>query len=367
VEGLVTVEPIGKTSNRTEGAVTRILLTGSEGYIGSVLGHRLVTGGYQVVGADTGYYRAGWLYNDGKDRPALLSRDVRTLTVADLEGFDAVVHLAELSNDPLCAQDPELTFAINHKASAALARNAKAAGVKRFVYASSCSVYGAGAGDDAVDEGTPTNPQTPYAKCKVLVEEEVSKLADASFCPIFLRNATAFGASPAMRFDIVLNNLAGLAWTTRRIAMISDGSPWRPLVHVQDICGAILAALRAPRAAVAGEIFNVGSDGQNYRIREIAEAVGEAFPGCEITFGRNDGDNRSYRVSFAKISQGLPGFRCAWDVRRGAAQLHALFEHIGLTEEGFKAPPHTRLMQLRHLAETRQIDSDLRWKHHDFS
>ncbi len=276
MEGLVTVEPIGKTSNRTEGAVTRILLTGSEGYIGSVLGHRLVTGGYQVVGADTGYYRAGWLYNDGKDRPALLSRDVRTLTVADLEGFDAVVHLAELSNDPLCAQDPELTFAINHKASAALARNAKAAGVKRFVYASSCSVYGAGAGDDAVDEGTPTNPQTPYAKCKVLVEEEVSKLADASFCPIFLRNATAFGASPAMRFDIVLNNLAGLAWTTRRIAMISDGSPWRPLVHVQDICAAIICTLRAPRGGGAGEVFNVGSDDQNYRIREIAEAVGEA-------------------------------------------------------------------------------------------
>jgi nucleoside-diphosphate-sugar epimerase len=367
MESLVTVEPIGETLKRTEGAVTRILLTGSEGYIGSVLGHRLVSNGYQVVGADTGYYRAGWLYNDGKDRPALLSRDVRTLTVADLEGFDAVVHLAELSNDPLCAQDPELTFTINHKASVALARNAKAAGVKRFVYASSCSVYGAGAGDDAVDEGAPTNPQTPYAKCKVLVEEEVSKLADAGFCPTFLRNATAFGASPAMRFDIVLNNLSGLAWTTGRIAMISDGSPWRPLVHVQDICGAIVATLRAPRSAVAGEIFNVGSDAQNYRIREIAEAVGEAFPGCEVTFGRNDGDNRSYRVSFAKITQGLPGFRCAWDVRRGAFQLHDLFEHIGLTEQGFKAPPHTRLEQLKHLTTTRQIDSSLRWRTHDFS
>lgn len=367
MEDLVTLEPTRETSSGNGGAVTRVLLTGSEGYIGSVLGHRLMASGYEVVGADTGYYRAGWLYNDGKNRPPLLSRDVRTLTVADLEGFDAVVHLAELSNDPLCAQDPELTFAINHKASVALARNAKAAGVKRFVYASSCSVYGAGAGDNAVDEQAPTNPQTPYAKCKVLVEEEVSRFGDAGFCPTFLRNATAFGASPAMRFDIVLNNLAGLAWTTGRIAMISDGSPWRPLVHVQDICGAIVATLRAPRSAVAGEIFNVGSDSQNYRIREIAEAVGEAFPNCEITFGRNDGDNRSYRVSFAKISQGLPGFRCGWDVRRGAFQLHALFEHIGLTEQGFKAPPHTRLEQLKHLTATKQLDPELRWKHHDFS
>lgn len=366
MEGVVTAEPTAKVGAKDATDVTRILLTGSEGYIGSVLGHRLMASGYTVVGVDTGYYRAGSLYNDIKDRPALLNRDVRTLTAADLEGFDAVVHLAELSNDPLCAQDPELTFAINHRASAALARAAKAAGVKRFVYASSCSVYGA-AGDDAVDETAPTNPQTPYAQCKVLVEEEVSKLTDGDFCPTFLRNATAFGASPSMRFDIVLNNLSGLAWTTKRIAMVSDGSPWRPLVHVQDICAAIMATLRAPRSAVAGEVFNVGSDAQNYRVREIAEAVGEAFPGCEITFGRSDGDNRSYRVAFGKITKALPEFRCEWDVRRGAHQMRALFEYIALTEEGFKTPPHTRLQQLRHLTTTQQLDSELRWRHHDFS
>lgn len=367
MEDLVTLAPGDEEDLAAgEAAVSRVLVTGSEGYIGSVLGHRLLSAGYRVVGVDTGYYRSGWLFNDGRDRPALLNRDVRELTPADLEGFDAVVHLAELSNDPLCERDPDLTFEINHRASAALARHAKAAGVGRFVYASSCSVYGA-AGDEAVTETSPVNPQTAYARCKVLVEEEVSGLADAGFCPTFLRNATAFGASPAMRFDIVLNNLAGLAWTTRRIAMTSDGSPWRPLVHVDDICSAILATLAAPRAAVAGEVFNVGHDDQNYRVVEIAEAVAEAFPDCEVSFGRNDGDNRSYRVAFAKIATGLPGFACAWDARRGARQLRQLFEHVGLTEQGFRAPAHTRLEQLRHLTTTRQLEPNLRWRPHDLS
>ena len=315
---------------------------------------------------DTGYYRSSSLFNDGKNRPAILARDVRDITEEDVEGYDAVIHLAELSNDPLCEQDPELSFAINHKASAALARKARSAGVGRFIYASSCSVYGA-AGDGAVDETTPPNPQTAYARCKVLVEEEVSGLANADFAPTFLRNATAFGASPSMRFDIVLNNLAGLAWTTKRIAMTSDGSPWRPLVHVRDICSAIIETLRAPREAAAGEILNVGSNDKNYRVREIAEAVGEAFPDCEVTFGRNDGDNRSYRVSFDKINSVLPGFRCEWDARRGARQLRALFERIGLTPERFAAPAHTRLSQLSHLTTTGQVDSSLRWVLDDFS
>src|SRR5690606_27250880 len=217
------------------------------------------------------------------------------------------------------------------------AAKAKAAGVRRFIYTSSCSVYGAAGGGEAMTEESPTDPQTIYARCKVMVERDVSALASEDFTPVFLRNATAFGVSPSMRFDIVLNNLAGLAWTTKRIAMVSDGTPWRPLVHVQDICQAILAVLKAPRAAVCGEIFNVGDDAQNYRVAEIAEAVAEAFPDCTLSFGKSDGDNRSYRVSFAKIRRHLPGFRCAWDVARGARQLRALFEHVGLTAEGFAA------------------------------
>lgn len=344
-----------------ESSVGHVLVTGSDGYIGSVLGHLLMSDGHRVTGIDTGYYRSSSLFNDGKSRPAVLHRDIRDITVDDLEGVDAVVHLAELSNDPLCEQDPELSYKINHRASVALARAAKAAGVRRFVYASSCSVYGA-AGDEAVDETATPNPQTAYARCKVMVEDEVSGLAGPDFTPTFLRNATAFGASPAMRFDIVLNNLAGLAWTTKRIAMTSDGQPWRPLVHVRDICGAIRATLRAPRQRVSGEILNVGSDANNYRIHEIASAVGEAFPDCEVTFGSNDGDTRSYRVAFEKIGRVLPDFGCEWDVHRGARELRVLFERIGLTEQGFKARAHTRLAQLKWLTETGQVDSELRWQ-----
>jgi nucleoside-diphosphate-sugar epimerase len=366
MEGLVTPEPFAETTSDADVVSMRILVTGADGYIGSVLASRLLECGHQVVGLDTGYYRAGWLFNDGKDRPTQLNRDIRGVTADDLEGFDAVVHLAELSNDPLGAHDPEKTYQINHRASVDLAESAKRAGVARFVYTSSCSVYGA-AGQDIVSETSPVNPQTAYARCKALVEGDVGRLADADFCPTFLRNATAFGVSPRMRFDIVLNNLAGLAWTTGRLAMTSDGTPWRPIVHVQDICEAIIATLQAPRAAVNGEIVNVGADANNYRIREIADALSEVFPECEITFGDNDGDNRSYRVSFDKIGRVLPGFRCAWDVHRGARQLRALCEHIGLTEEMFTAPPYTRLRELQRLVDTGQLDDTLRWRHHDFS
>ncbi|HEX2886741.1 SDR family oxidoreductase [Vineibacter terrae] len=347
-------------------APLRVLVTGADGFIGSVLTPVLLDRGFDVVGLDTGYYRAGLLYHDGKDRPATLTRDVRSLTARDLEGFDAVVHLAELSNDPLCQHDPQKTYAINHLGSVALARAAKEAGVSRFVYASSCSVYGA-AGDSTKTEAAEPDPQTAYAHCKVLVERDVQALADDDFSPTFLRNATAFGASPRIRFDIVLNNLAGLAWTTGRIAMTSDGTPWRPLVHVQDICGAIAATLGAPRATVAGQIFNVGDNANNYRVREIAAAIGEAFPNCKIELGSNAGDNRSYRVSFDKIHSVLPGFRCRWTAQRGARQMRSLFEHIAMPEQTFNAAPFTRLRELQRLLDTQQIDSDFYWRPHDFS
>ncbi len=344
----------------------RVLVTGCDGYIGSVLAPTLLERGYDVVGIDTGYYRSGWLYHDGRDRPAIRARDVRDLTVADVEGFDAVVHLAELSNDPMCENDPQLTHAINHRGSVALAEVCKEAGVRRFVYASSCSIYGT-AGNGAKTEESPPNPLTAYATCKLGVEREVVQLMDKDFCPTFLRNATAFGASPRMLFDLVLNNLAGLAWTTKRITMTSDGKPWRPLVHVQDISDAVAAVLEAPRDAVAGEVLNVGDDDNNYRIQEIAEVVAESFPGCALEFGDSTGDDRSYRVSFAKIRKHLPNFRCRWNLRRGAEELHTVFRHVGLTEELFVSPAHTRLKQLKKLVETGQLANDFRWRAHELS
>jgi nucleoside-diphosphate-sugar epimerase len=272
--------------------------------------------------------------------------------------------MAELSNDPLGQLAPNITFDINHKGSVRLAEAARAGGVKRFVYMSSCSVYGVAEGGD-VTEMSPVNPQTAYAVCKTRVERDVSQMANADFSPTFMRNATAYGASPRMRFDIVLNNLAGLAWTTREIKMTSDGTPWRPLVHGLDICRAILAVLEAPTEAVHNEIFNVGDTMHNYRVREIAEIVAAAFPGCSVAFGPPSPDNRSYRVSFEKIRRHLPGFNCEWDARRGARQLYELFKRIDMTDEVFQFRAFTRLKQLEYLIRTQQIDEQFFWRCED--
>ncbi|CAA9310793.1 MAG: UDP-glucose 4-epimerase [uncultured Frankineae bacterium] len=337
----------------------RVMLTGSEGYLGCLLGPELARDGHDVVGVDTGFYRNGWLYH-GVDRTvATLDRDVRRLTVEDLRGVDAVVHMAELSNDPLGDLIGDITYDVNHAGSVRLARLAKQAGVERFVYMSSCSVYGVA--DGVVDETSPIAPQTAYAVCKGLVERDVRQLADDAFSPTFLRNATAFGASPRMRFDIVLNNLSGLAWTTGEIAMTSDGSPWRPLVHAMDIGKAIRCVLAAPRDVVHDEVFNVGSDDQNYQVRDIAERVAAAFPGCTTRFGEQGADNRSYRVDFSKITAALPGFRCDWDADRGAEQLAAVFRSIELDRDTFTGRGHTRLKQLQHLLSTKQVDAELYW------
>lgn len=337
----------------------KILLTGSAGYIGIVTAPVLIEHGHEVVGFDTGFYAGGWLYHGLRQQPRQLFGDIRHLAASDLAGYDAVVHMAELSNDPLGQLNPEITFQINHRGSVALAEAAKAAGVKRFVYMSSCSVYGIGS-DEFMSEDGRLQPQTAYAECKMLVERDVAALADDDFSPTFLRNATAFGASPRMRFDIVLNNLAGLAWTTGKIAMISDGTPWRPLVHILDIADAIGCVLAAPREAIHNQVFNVGDSAQNYRVRDIAEIVAAAFPGCALSFGTNDSDNRSYRVSFEKAKT-LPGFRCRRDAAFGAQQLRAVFEQIAMTGEEFAARPYTRLKQLKYLLETKQIDSDFFW------
>jgi nucleoside-diphosphate-sugar epimerase len=339
----------------------KLFVTGTEGYLGSLLAPELISAGHDVTGVDTGFYGDHSLYQSRSPRPKTFFKDIRRISADDLEGFDAVVHLAELSNDPLGQLAPNITFDINHKGSVRLAERARAAGVKRFVYMSSCSVYGVGAGDALLTEGSVLNPQTAYAECKSRVERDVRPLATKDFAPTYLRNATAYGASPRMRFDIVLNNLCGLAWTEGSIKMVSDGTPWRPLVHGLDIAQAILAVLAAPVEAIYNESFNVGSTEQNYRVSEIAGIVGEVFPGCEVSFGSSASDNRSYRVDFSKIREHLPSFKCAWDARRGAEQLHALFARIGMTPALFTDRAFTRLKQLEHLIRTGQIDADFFW------
>jgi nucleoside-diphosphate-sugar epimerase len=337
----------------------KVLVTGTEGYLGCLLAPTLMGRGHEVIGVDTGYYRQGWLYNGVAETAKTLAKDIRNITVEDLQGVDAIVHMAELSNDPLGELLSEVTYTVNHRGSVRLAELAIEAGIERFVYMSSCSVYGVAEG--TVDESSPINPQTAYADCKTLVERDLRKLASDSFSPTFMRNATAFGASPRQRFDIVLNNLSGLAWTTNKIAMNSDGTPWRPLVHGLDIAKSIYCALEAPRDAVHNQTFNVGSNEQNYQVREIAETVATEFPGCELAFGPPGGDNRSYKVNFDKISSELPGFSCDWNAAKGAHQLHQVFEQIGMDEATFTGRGHTRLKQLEHLIATKQLDADLFW------
>jgi nucleoside-diphosphate-sugar epimerase len=338
----------------------KVLVTGTEGYLGSLLPPLLVERGHEVIGVDTGFYKVGWLYNGTNLTAKTLNKDIRNITAEDLEGVEAIVHMAELSNDPTGQLSPTITYDINHKGSVRLATIAKEAGVRRFVYMSSCSVYGVATEGDVTEE-SPVNPQTAYAECKTLVERDVKPLADDNFSPTFMRNATAFGASPRMRFDIVLNNLAGLAWTTKEIKMTSDGTPWRPLVHALDIGKSIACALEAPRDIVHNQIFNVGDTSNNYRVKEIAEIIAEIFEGCSLSFGDQGADNRSYRVSFEKINSTLPGFKCDWDAKRGAEQLYKLFQQIDMTKETFESRGFTRLKQLEYLIRTQQIDKDFFW------
>ncbi len=338
----------------------KVLVTGTEGYLGSLLPPLLMEKGHEVLGVDTGYYKVGWLYNGTTVTAKTLNKDIRHITTEDLAGVEAIVHMAELSNDPTGQLSPTITYDINHKGSVRLANIAKAAGIRRFVYMSSCSVYGVATEGD-VTESSPVNPQTAYAECKTFVERDLQLMADDNFSPTFMRNATAFGASPRMRFDIVLNNLSGLAWTTKEIKMISDGTPWRPLVHALDICKSIYCALEAPRDIIHNQIFNVGDTANNYRVKEVAEIIAKTFTGCQLTFGENGSDNRSYRVNFEKINKNLPGFKCDWNAERGTEQLFNLFQQIDLTSEDFLSRGFTRLKQLEYLIRTQQIDQNFFW------
>jgi len=339
----------------------RVLVTGSRGYVGSVLVRLLLDEGHEVHGLDADFFRDCTFAGSLTDVPTRV-KDVRDVTLEDVAGFDAVCHLAALSNDPLGDYKPELTESINHHAAVRLATLAKQAGVGRFLFASSCSNYGA-AGDDFLTETAAFNPVTPYGKSKVAVERDLTAMADDSFTPVFLRGSTAYGVSTRIRFDLVLNNLVAWAFTTGRIFMKSDGTPWRPLVHVEDLARSYVAALAAPREAVHAEAFNVGSTAENYRIRELAEIVAAVVPGCEVAFAEGAGpDKRCYRVDCNKIARVLPGFKPQWTARRGAEQLITAYRERGLTAEEFEGPRFSRIAHLKHLIAENRMTPELVWR-----
>ncbi|TDE41340.1 SDR family oxidoreductase [Nonomuraea mesophila] len=337
----------------------RVLLTGHQGYLGTVMAGRLAAAGHDVTGLDSGLF-AGCVLGPSPADPPGYRADLRDVRADMLDGVDAVVHLAALSNDPLGALAPELTYAINHHASVRLAELARDAGVRRFLYASTCSVYGASGGDVLLDEDAPLRPVTPYAESKVRVEDELLELADDRFTPVFLRNATAFGLSPRLRADIVLNNLVGHAHLTGEVRVLSDGTPWRPLVHVADIADAFAAMLDAPREAVHARAFNVGGEQNNLTVADIAAHVVEAVPGSRLLItGETGADPRSYRVDFTRIRQALPGYHARWTVKAGAVELAEAYRTYGLTQADFRER-FTRLAWLAARRSNGTVTAELR-------
>jgi len=337
----------------------KVLVTGHRGYIGVEMVPTLRAAGHEVVGLDIDLYE-GCDFGSPPDEVPDLGVDLRDVEARHLRGFDAVVHLAALSNDPLGDLNPELTYDINLRGSVRLACAAKEAGVARYLFASSCSLYGAG-GSDLLDESAPFSPVTAYGESKIRVEQEVARLADERFSPVFLRNATAYGVSRRLRADVVVNNLVGHAVTTGKVLLQSDGTPWRPLVHLRDIHAAFLAALAAPRAAIHNQAFNVGRTRENYRIRQVAEMVAEVVPGCEVAFAPGAAaDTRNYRVDFAKAETRLPGFAPRWTLREGIQELYDAYRRHRLTEEEFLGPRYYRLKAVRALQDRGVLDAGLR-------
>lgn len=338
----------------------RVLVTGHTGYIGSRLTPMLLSAGHDVTGLDTDLFRDCTFVSELADVPNI-QKDVRDVRLEDVSGFDAIIHLAALSNDPLGDYDPGLTETINEQASVQIAKLAKQAGVGRFLFASSCSNYGA-AGDNFMTENSRLDPVTAYGASKVAVEKAVGPLADDSFCPVFLRASTAYGVSPRLRFDLVLNNLTAWAFTTGKVLLKSDGSPWRPVVHVEDICRAYMALLEAPADTVRGKAFNIGTTTENYQIRDLAEAVAQIVPNCEVSFADDAApDKRCYRVDCNRIAMEVPGFKPQWTILRGAQELYETYKEVGLTLEDFEGQRFQRIAHVKFLVASGKLDSSLRW------
>jgi len=339
----------------------RLLLTGHKGYIGSVMAPTLQHVGYAVVGLDSDLYRNS-TYGAGLPQIPEIIKDIRDVEKSDLHGIDAIIHLAGLSNDTLGDLDPQLTYEINHAASVRLAAMAKDLRISRFIFASSCSNYGA-AGDAIQDEHATLNPVTVYAQSKVMAERDIAALADGNFSPVFMRNATAYGVSPRLRFDIVLNNLTAWAYTTGHILLKSDGTPWRPLVHIEDISLAAIAMLAARREIIHNQAFNVGLTSENYQMRQLAEIVKETVPHCDITFLEGaEPDKRNYRVDFSKYAEAFPDHKLCWNVRQGAKQIYGSYRTYGLRRDEYEGPRFKRIAQIKHLLSTGQLDETLRWR-----
>ncbi len=339
----------------------KILLTGHQGYIGAVMAPLLVAAGHDVVGLDSGLF-AGCAFGPPPAEIPTIRKDIRNVERADLAGFEAVVHLAALSNDPLGDLNPEITYDINHRATVRLAQLAKEAGASRFIFASSCSLYGA-AGDAPVTEESEQHPVTAYGDSKIRAERDLMQLADDRFSPTYMRNATAYGASPALRLDIVVNNLVGYAHTTGEVTLLSDGTAWRPLVHIEDISRAVAAVLAAPRELVHNQAFNVGSSSENYQIRDIANLVSQAIPGCAVKIATGSGaDTRCYQVDCGKITRVLNGFECKWNVPRGIQELAAAYSAHGLTTDQFHGSSYLRIKRIKELQADGRLDDNLRWR-----
>lgn len=333
----------------------RILVTGYTGYIGPVMAAVLREAGHEVTGLDTGYFAES-------SSDEILKKDVRDLTPADLAGFDAVAHLAALSNDPMGELQPDWTYQINCEGSLHLARMARDAGVSRFLFSSSCSIYGASENEFAT-ETSPLQPLSAYAISKVKTEEGLDKLATPAFSPVSLRNATAYGASPRLRLDLVLNNLTAWAYTTGKVQIMSDGSPWRPIVHIEDIARAFAAVLGAPREAIHNQSFNVGATEENYQVKDLGAIVAETVTGSIVRYaGQSSPDPRNYRVNFGKIREAIPGFQTVWTARTGATELLAAYRNVNLQESDLQSRHYIRLKQLRYLIDEGALDETLRWK-----